>query len=489
VSLRARLLVVALALIVTYAVAAYAVVSTQRSLLIDQIDRRLAALPPDVLTGQVVAPPPGQAPVVRPMEQDVSPFFVAVVDAERNVTPLVAGGLVPGTPDIARAVAATGGDPGAVTIAGVDASTRFRAVVAPQPDTGVWVVAAESLAETDATIARLRRTLWITGAIVVAVLGIAMFWVQRLGLRPIARVTAAAEAIAAGDRTHRVGVRDDRTEAGKLGRSFNLMLDELALSEARLRQFVADASHELRTPLTSVRGYLELFQQGAFREPGQLDDVVRRLSAESTRMHGLVEDLLALASLDEGRPFQAEPVDVGQLLGDAAQDAQAVQPERPIATEVTGPGPIVTGDANLLRQLIGALVSNALTHTPRAVPVSLGAARHEADVVVTVADQGPGLDPEAASRAFDRFWRGQSSRTRSGKGGAGLGLTIARSIVDAHGGSIALETAPGRGCTVVVRLPAERDNSSEPEPSHQPAAGQPSMRAARPAVAPHQSDI
>jgi two-component system OmpR family sensor kinase len=338
----------------------------------------------------------------------------------------------------------------------VDGEARFRALVLPQVN-GSWLVTAQSLAEIDAALDRLVRTLWIAGAIIAGVLTIAVTWVHRLGLRPIARVTAIAEAIAAGDHSRRVALTNTRTEAGKLGYAFNLMLDERDAAETRLRQFVADASHELRTPLTSMRGYLELYRQGAFREPGRLDDVVRRLSAESSRMHGLVEDLLALASLDEDRPFQREPVDVGQLLRDAAQDGQATQPDRAIAVIAPRPGPVVTGDTALLTQLVGILVANALAHTPVSVPITLSADAHAATVTITVADRGPGLDSGAADRVFDRFWRGEAARTRS-TGGTGLGLAIARSITDAHGGTISLETAPGEGCTFTVHLPRVTSN-------------------------------
>ena len=461
-SLRTRLLIVMAALIATYAVAAYVVVSAQRSLLIDQIDQRLRALPSVVLAGAAAPPelpPAGHDLVLVEAEQPLSEFYVSLVGTGQHVTPLISGALLPSTPDVLQAVAATDGTHGMVTIEAADAPSRFRAIVAPQPGTDTWVVAAQSLEAADAAIARLVRTLWIAGAVIAVVLGVAFFWVQRLGLRPIARVTATAEAIAAGDRSHRVDVRDARTEAGKLGRAFNVMLDERDASEARLRQFVADAYHELRTPLTSVRGYLELYRQGAFQEKTQLDDVVRRLSAESARMHELVEDLLALASLDDGRPLQEEPVDLGQLLRDAAQDAQAVQPARRISVVVPDSGPTVIGDPGLLTQLVSILVSNALAHTPVGAPVTLGVAPQGSEAVMTVADKGPGIDAEAAGRVFDRFWRGQASRARGkgpGRGGAGLGLSIARSIADAHGGTISLDTAPGEGCTFTVRLPRER---------------------------------
>jgi two-component system OmpR family sensor kinase len=462
-TLRARLLIVIAVLIAIYIAAALVVVSSQRTLLIDQVDEQLRALSPDMLAS-LDRPPPatnigGEPPLISEQMNPLSEIYVGFVDTTQSVIPLSPGGLVEGTPDLAAAVDATNGEQGIVTIESTDGSTNYRAIVTPQPGSNGWVVAAQSLAETDAAISRLVRVLVIAGAVIAVVLGVAFFWVQRLGLRPIARVTAAAEAIAAGDRSQRVDVPNAHTEAGKLGLAFNVMLDERDSSEARLRQFVADASHELRTPLTSVRGYLELYRQGAFQEKAQLDDVVRRLSAESVRMQGLVEDLLALASLDEGRPLQEDRVDLGLLLRDAAQDAQAVQPGRSIAVIAPDTGPAITGDAGLLTQLVSILVSNALAYTPVHAPLTLGAAQQGTESIITVVDKGPGLEAEAARKAFDRFWRGQASRTRnkgSGRIGAGLGLSIARSIADAHGGSISLDTAPGEGCSFTIRLPLQR---------------------------------
>ncbi|MDP9357631.1 MAG: hypothetical protein M3R02_20560, partial [Chloroflexota bacterium] len=189
-SLRTRLLIVMAALIATYAIAAYVVVSTQRSLLIDQIDQRLRVLPPDVLAGDAVPPElpsVGRDPVSAVLEQPISEFYVGLVGTNQRVSPLVSGTLLPSTPDILQAVAATDGTQGMVTIDAVDAPFRFRAIVAPQPGTDTWVVAAQSLEETDAAIERLVRTLWIAGAVIAVVLGVAFLWVQRLGLRPIAR--------------------------------------------------------------------------------------------------------------------------------------------------------------------------------------------------------------------------------------------------------------------------------------------------------------
>lgn len=455
-SLRLRLLTVALVLGVTYAVTAWFIVSSHEAELIRQVDIRLGTLPPVVLRESG----PGPA-MLRPGEmanETANPFsdyYIAFVIDEVGAVPLVVGALSPGAVDAVQAVELTGGEDGIVTIRSGDPSTRFRAIVSSQPEGDGWIVAAQSLEKIDAAVARLARTFWIAGIALSAVLGLGGFWVYRLGLSPIAKVTAVAEAISAGDRSRRVEVKSARTEAGKLGEAFNTMLDERDLSEDRLRQFIADASHELRTPLTSIQGYLELYRQGAFRHDGQMTDVVRRMSAESVRMRELVDDLLTLACLDEGRPRRNEPVDLGQIIRDAAQDSRAVQPERAIAMVAPMNGPVTTGDPAQLTQLVGILVSNALTHTPVSAPLRLEAVVDGADAIVTVIDAGPGIDEAVAARVFDRFWRGQPGRARDRRagGGAGLGLAIAQAIVEAHGGTIRLESVKGRGASFSVRLP------------------------------------
>lgn len=490
ISLRARLTAVVVILFAVYVVLAFVIVSTQRSVLIAQMDRRLAQAPAVVvayqggnLAGQQsptggVFPRPGGTPASLPPpvadtteatdaddlpaypESQFSDFYMGFVDHVYQVTPLVTGTILKSVPDLAGAVQARDGTSGFITVGseGSTSNVEYRALVVPQKSGGGWVVVTQSLTEVDAAISRLVRTLVIAGCVLAVVLGAIVFWVQRLGLRPIARVTAAAEAIASGNRSYRLTGADvnPRTEAGKLARAFNLMLDERDESEVRFRQFVADASHELRTPLTSVRGYLELYQGGAFRDSDEVDDAVRRMASETTRMYGLVEDLLVLASLDEGRPLRREAVDIGQLLRDAAQDAGAVQPDRRIVTVAPDVGPTVVGDPSLLVQCVGILVSNALVHTPVGADLTLTATDGEVDINLTVSDSGPGIDPQTVEHIFDRFWRGRKARERTrgqGRGGAGLGLAIARSIVAAHGGAIVVHSTVGKGTVFNVTLP------------------------------------
>jgi two-component system OmpR family sensor kinase len=233
-----------------------------------------------------------------------------------------------------------------------------------------------------------------------------------------------------------------------------------------MRRFVADASHELRTPLTSIRGFAELYRQGAVRGDDDVRRLIERIESEGGRMGLLVEDLLLLARLDQQRPIAVAPVDLAAIAGDAVHDARAVQPDRPIALhldESLTDVPVLLGDEGRLRQVVGNLVTNALVHTPKGTRISVRLAEEEGGVLVLqVADDGPGMEPADAARAFERFYRADASRTRSA-GGTGLGLSIVDSLVAAHGGSVQLDTTPGEGTTVTVRLP--RSGPPQPPPA------------------------
>jgi two-component system OmpR family sensor kinase len=287
---------------------------------------------------------------------------------------------------------------------------------------------------------------------VFAVMGLTALWVVRLGVKPIHDVTDAADAISAGDRERRLPSYPPGTEAAHLASAFNSMLDQKEAADERLRQFVADASHELRTPLTSIRGYVELYHRGGLSEQDRLDDAMRRVSGEAERMGALVDDLLLLSKLDRGLPLEVASVDVAALLADAAADARAVQPERAISVQTDDPLSC-TADPLRIHQVVAAIVANALVYTPTDTPVELVGARRDGAVVIEVVDHGPGLDADTAAHVFERFYRGDASRARS-TGGSGLGLSIAKSIVEAHGGRIAVHTSPGHGCRFTIALPS-----------------------------------
>ena len=370
------------------------------------------------------------------------------------------GGTTPAPPTLpADLPGSTGGGTGTATFTasstdGIDYRTE---ATGPLPDRGTLVVGIP-LTEAQATLHRLVRIeLLVTLGVIVLVAGLA-WWLVRVGLRPLEGIGETAGAIAAGDLSRRVEPADDRTEVGRLGTSLNTMLaqievafEERRASEARLRRFIADASHELRTPLTSIRGYAELFRRGASARPEDLATSMARIEAEAERMGVLVDDLLLLARLDQGRPLEHDPVDLARVAADAVDAARAIDPARPIELDASAPA-MLPGDAGRLRQVLDNLLENARVHSPAGTPTRVQVRRDGTDVVLTVADEGPGMDADTAARAFERFYRGDPARSRA-TGGAGLGLSIVAAIVEAHGGTVAL-LPTDTGATFEVRIPA-----------------------------------
>lgn len=338
-------------------------------------------------------------------------------------------------------------------------------VVQSKTDDGMTFVAV-TLTDVDATLrAMIVLELLIGGGVLIIAGGLGYLVVRR-SLRPLEQVEATAEAIAAGDLTRRVPDAPSYTEVGRLSTSINTMLhqvqdsfDQVASSEEkarageeRMRRFVGDASHELRTPLTSIRGFAELYRQGATDDT---EFVISRIESEAQRMGLLVEDLLLLARLDARRPLAADTVDLATVADDVVHAAQAREPGRDIALDAEERPVELTGDRDRLHQVMTNLVSNALRHTPDDATVRVRVAEEPDAVVLSVADTGQGMKPDEAARVFERFYRTDSSRSRgsNGGGGAGLGLSIVHSIVERHGGTVTVDTAPGEGATFTVRLP------------------------------------
>jgi len=388
---------------------------------------------------------------------------------------------------------------------------------------GTLIVGVD-LGDINGTIGQLAYIDLIVSLVVLMALAVVGIAIVRTSLRPLKDIEDTAAAIAAGDLSRRVPDSDPRTEVGRLGRALNTMLTQIESafharerseasarrSEERIRQFVADASHELRTPLTAIRGYAEYYRQrggldngsppavgpehdssrqsalngaaadtapadspgsddpgltGSLASAGHLtgpdmDRIMERVEQESSRMGGLVEDMLMLARLDEQRPIERRPVDLLTLAADAVQDARIVAPSRAIDLTVgTGTAFLVLGDEGRLRQVISNLMSNALTHTPEGSPISVRIhAGQQAgnppvpSAVLEVMDHGPGLTPEQASRVFERFYRADQARGRR-TGGSGLGLAIVAALVAAHDGTVSVDTGPGRGATFRITLP------------------------------------
>jgi len=333
---------------------------------------------------------------------------------------------------------------------------RVRASIEPQASTYLLIVAT-SLSSVDSTLHQLLLIeLAVTAAVLVAIALLGL-WVVRLGLRPLVEIEETAGAIAAGDLSRRVERADERTEVGRLGLALNAMLSQIEsafrareASEQRLRRFVSDASHELRTPLTAVRAYAELFARGADKRPDDLARAMTGISRESERMSLLVDDLLLLARLDEGRPLERKDVELERVVGDAVETARTVEPDRPI--ELHAEHAVVVGDRDRLRQVVDNLLANARSHTPAGAPVEVSVASVNGDAVIEVADHGPGMSPEDVGRVFERFYRADASRSR-GSGGVGLGLSIVAAVAEAHGGTASASSEPGAGTTFRVTLP------------------------------------
>ena len=405
-----------------------------------------------------------------------SAFVIEVVDDSGKVVYGPTSNLVDSgqpLPALPKAVPASSehGDDAPFTVDAVRGGDQWRVVAVPVTlsggGTGTLLV-AQSLRDVQSTLDRLVLLLLVIGLLTVLVLAGVGYLVVRASLRPLAEVERTAAAIAAGDLSSRVPEADPRTEVGQLSTALNGMLTQIETafaeraeseedarrSEERMRRFVADASHELRTPLTSIRGFAELFRQGAATEPDEVRRLLGRIEDESAHMGLLVDDLLTLAQLDQQRPLDRSPVDLLPLATKAVQDAHVVQPDRPVRLELGNidPPPVVTGDESRLRQVLQNLVGNALQHTPRDTAVVVRLSTEGNRGVLEVADEGRGLPAEDAPRVFERFYRADPSRHRA-DGGTGLGLAIVASLVSAHDGTITLDTSPGQGARFRVELP------------------------------------
>jgi two-component system OmpR family sensor kinase len=328
------------------------------------------------------------------------------------------------------------------------------------------VLVAFSLDETDRVVNQLVLLEVIVAGMVLVLVALLAYVLIRSSLRPLVKVEQTAEAIAAGDLTRRVPEADPRTEVGGLAHALNVMLGQIETafeerrrseesartSEARMRRFIADASHELRTPLTSIRGFAELYRQNGGDDP-EVTRIIGRIEHHATRMGLLVDDLLLLARMDQQRPVERKPVDLLALATDAVVDARVTAPDHVLRLTTTGV-PIVLGDSIRLRQVVGNLVTNAVTHTPAGTEVAVSVRTDEHNAILEVADNGPGMPPEDAARVFERFYRTDPSRTRAA-GGTGLGLSIVAALVHAHGGEVSVSTVEGGGAAFTVTLPLQ----------------------------------
>ena len=297
----------------------------------------------------------------------------------------------------------------------------------------------------------------ITGSILLALLAVGGRWLISRGLAPLDRMASTADMITSrGDLTARMPDPGDHAEAGRLAGAINTMLDRIQQafgarweSEQKVRQFAADASHELRTPLTTIRGYAELYRQGALG-PDRLPNAMRRIEQEADRMSSLVAELLELARLDRDSSLDLTETDLSALVADAVADAQAVEPKRPVGAS-TPASLVVVADEPRIRQVLANLLGNVREHTAPDTPVAVRLSEAGQGALIEVTDGGQGMDTDAAARAFDRFYRGG----HNGKDahGSGLGLSIVQAIAAAHGGHAMLKSAAGVGTSVQVWIP------------------------------------
>ncbi|MGZ4736577.1 MAG: sensor histidine kinase [Acidimicrobiia bacterium] len=486
-SLRTRLLVaVAIVALVGLVVADVATYAALKSFLVDRIDSSLDS---------------ANRPLIRLLiEQSDSRQFGRDA-ADRAAVAAAAPGAyieVRDENDVPLGGGSTRGDYSTATpklpthISGLDAPNDVRYLTvdakgsgppfrlrAEELSDGGFLLVALPLDEVNRTLHQLFVIeLVVTGAALLAAMGLGL-WLVRIGLRPLRDIETTASSIAGGDLSLRVPA-DNRTEVGRLGTSLNTMLRHIedafarrAASEEQLRQFVADASHELRTPLSAVSAYAELFERGAHERPADLARVMRGIRVETARMQMLIDDLLLLARLDEGRPLASDRVDLVAVVEDAVDAASAVGPDWPIAFEPPAPLDVI-GDPMALRQVIDNLLANVRTHTPRGTrtTVTVGVDRVEGtpgEVVLEVADEGPGLDAEHIERVFERFYRVDSSRSRD-RGGSGLGLAVVAALVAAHQGRVEVISTPGHGATFRVHLVPAATDGPKPPPMPPPVS-------------------
>ena len=378
----------------------------------------------------------------------------AVVD--RHGTALTVAGLKP-TP-AQRALAAAVPDRAALVKDAQPHDVQLGGdpyrVTGARLDDGTYVLLARSTGVLREGIAKgLRLDLGVGTLLLVLLAALTMISVSRR-MRPLEDMVETSSAIAEGDLARRIpSSRETSLEVEQLRTALNSMLHQVESayrtrerSAAQLRRFVADASHELRTPLSAIRGYLQLYDKGMLTDPADRKRSWERMMAEADRMGRLVDELLTLARLDQQPELRFKNVDLSRLVRDAAEDLRAQQPGRPVTVGANG-ALLVHADESGLRQVLGNLVSNVRTHTPTEVPVLLDLEREDAVVRLCVADEGPGLAEEDATRIFDRFFRA------GGGAGSGLGMAIVQGVVAAHGGEVSVRTAPGEGLAVTITLP------------------------------------
>ncbi|MCK0110848.1 HAMP domain-containing histidine kinase [Ornithinimicrobium sp. F0845] len=468
-SLTARLVTVVVALVLTaYVITTVLTATLMRDYLADKTDRDLEAYS-QPLAQDAWLRVSGQQPRTP---RDPIPYYLLISGPMRGQ--LIESTSVSSTqgqePDIGwTSIRDQSVGAGPFTVDSVDGTSQWRVLVQTYQNSitgeqGTVAVALPLWTVTN-TVSRLLILTAVVGLATLLAVALISWFAVRRAFRPLTRIEDTAAAIAAGDLTRRIPERNANDEVASLSQSLNAMLAQIEqsfavreASEARMRQFVADASHELRTPLATVKGYAELYRVGGVTDPEDVAGAMRRIEDESSRMARLVEDLLLLTRLDTTPHRPHGDVDLVVVANDVVQDALVRAPDRVISLRRYGAanGPVVVpGDDFALRQVLTNLVANAVSHTPDDTSVEVLVGQTPTAAVIEVQDHGPGIPPEAASRVFERFYRADPSRSRgAGRGGGtGLGLSIVASIVGRHGGTVRHRPTPGGGATFRVELP------------------------------------
>ena len=474
-SLSVRIMAAATVLVmVTLAVMGAVGTAMLHSYLFGRVDQQLLAFAESTKRGRPPGRrPDGRAPQVPPGKlppagapQLPSLFLVEQITAGGRVQTVSGSVRGAALPEVSGAQLRHPGGP-FTAAAAHDPGHSWRVLVLAVSG-GRHVVIAYNLDALNSTVTKLDAADAAAGAVAILILAAIGLPVVRVSLNPLARIEDTAEAIAAGDLSRRIDRPAPDTEVGRMAAALNTMLGRIEAayrareegeahardSEDRMRRFVADASHELRTPLTSIRGLAEFcLQQGEAASREEMIRLMTRIQQESTRMGLLVEDLLLLAQFDEDRPLHRQPVDLSSVAAEAVLVARAVPNGHSVILDAAPDPVIVLADSARLRQVIDNLVGNALQHTPSGTQVTVAVGRVPGYGQLIVADNGPGLTADQASRVFERFYRADDARSRA-RGGTGLGLSIAAALVDAHGGTITVDPRPpGCGAAFRVRLP------------------------------------
>ena len=445
-TLRRRLGVAIVALLVITAVAFGTVFLTQRGYQLSQLDDRLVGLSGNT---KVLVAISTRAEAGNGRAADLlTDVYVGVQRANGGLRTVMAPDS---DPTLLPALLGNERDAGAVTRATSSGTTQRVRLVEAFLGGQRYAVVALSMEGVEAQSRRLAIALGLAWLVVAGVALLAAYWVDRLGLRPIAELTAAAEHVTATGGRAAVQVRpgDQGTEAGRLGTAFNAMVATTAGGQDQLRRFVADASHELRTPLTTLRGYSSLYAQGGLTTDEQVADAMGRINAEATRMGRIVDDLLDLTALGDRSALELAAVDLASVLDDLAADLRVRNPDREVTVQRLG-RTVALADSDRIRQALTALIANAVKYSADGSPVQLAAEQRGQVVRVQVADQGRGITAEDLPRVFDRFYRVAGGGPR----GSGLGLAVVAAIVSAHDGRYGVKSEAGIGSVFWIELAA-----------------------------------